>query len=86
MESEDFMEMVELCVCVLRNIRGMMEMPPELNEAVSMHLKYTSHYSRVLILARKNFGGKKSSGTTQHFSVGKVHAEGKISTKQNQNR
>ena len=35
MESDDFMQMVNLCVCVLRNIRGMLENPPELNEAVS---------------------------------------------------
>ena len=35
MESEEFMNQVDVCVCVLRNIRGMMEPPPELNEAVS---------------------------------------------------
>ena len=35
MESEEFMTKVYMYVCVLRNIRGMMEPPPELNEAVS---------------------------------------------------
>ena len=31
-DSEDIMGQVEVCVCVLRNIRGMMEAPPDLNE------------------------------------------------------
>ena len=35
MESEEFMNSIDLCVCVLRNMRGMLESPPDLNEAVS---------------------------------------------------
>ena len=37
MESDTFMQSEEICVCVLKNIRGMLLKPPELNDIVSIH-------------------------------------------------
>ena len=34
MESEDFLKLEDLSCCVLRNFRGMLENPPELNQSV----------------------------------------------------
>lgn len=42
METDDFMHMVDLCVCVLRNIRGMLENPPDLNDAVSRLISHVT--------------------------------------------
>ena len=44
MGSEEFMGLVDIAVCVLKNIRGMMEPPPELNEAVSHVTPITTHH------------------------------------------
>ena len=35
MESDVFIQDEDLCMCVLRNVRGMLENPPELMEDVS---------------------------------------------------
>ncbi len=42
MESEDFMMLEDLSCCVLRNFRGMLETPPDLNESVSSSAKHSS--------------------------------------------
>ncbi len=36
MENDVFIQDEELCVCVLTNVRGMLEKPPELTEEVSV--------------------------------------------------
>lgn len=51
MESETFMGSEEICVCVLKNIRGMLSKPPELNEAVSIASTTRSLYGYVHVLA-----------------------------------
>ena len=38
MESDTFLQSEDTCVCVLKNIRGMLLKPPELNDAVSSYL------------------------------------------------
>ena len=45
MESDVFIMDEDLCVCVLMNIRGMLEKPPELMEAVSHVIVGICHVS-----------------------------------------
>ena len=47
MESEEFMQLEDLSGCVLRNFRGMLENPPELNEPVSVPFQRLSDNSDV---------------------------------------
>ena len=41
MESDTFLQSEETCVCVLKNIRGMLLKPPELNDAVRIDIVIT---------------------------------------------